>query len=284
MPSGSSDARSKGNVAPATPLARLKAQLKAIDLIFEVRDARLPATSRHPHLEEIFGSKQTIVVLAKQDLADADALKAWLDKLRENENKQALALSLKTQSGRNKLLDLALKLNRDKQESLAKKGLLPRPMRACVVGLPNVGKSTLINWLVGRHKAPTGDAPGITRGAHWIRIHPQIELLDSPGILPPVSFSGEKAMKLALCNVLPQDHYDLIDTAEWGLAWLIEHAPAALDVYGNQFAKNDAGLQNLAELRSCVLAGGKPDIRRAASIFINDFRNGKLGRHILDTI
>jgi ribosome biogenesis GTPase A len=284
LPSGKFSARGKGNVAKATPLTRLRAQLKAIDLIVEVRDARVPHTSRHPNLQELMGNKPGIVVLAKQDLADEDLLKPWLDKLKQTEHKQALPLSLKTQSGRDKLLALALRQTRERQDALTKRGLLPRAIRVCVVGLPNVGKSTLINWLVGRHKAPTGNAPGITRGAHWIRIHPQIELLDSPGLLPPVSFSAEPAMKLALCNLLPQDHYDLVDAADWAMNWFVHNHPEALDVYEKQFAQNKGSLQNLAEVRSCLLPGGKPDVRRAASILVNDFRNGKLGRYVLDTI
>ncbi|HEY9793819.1 MAG TPA: ribosome biogenesis GTPase YlqF [Candidatus Obscuribacterales bacterium] len=265
-------------------MSRLQTQLQAVDLLFEVRDARLPVSSVHPKTAELFGNKQKIIVFAKQDLADPDALKQWIDKLSSGGGQQALALSFKLQKGQDKLVAASLKLTEEKRRAQERKGLLPRPMRACVVGLPNVGKSTLINWLTGRHKAQTGDRPGITRGTQWVRVHPQLELLDTPGILPPVQFSGEIALKLALCNILPQDHFDHMEVAEYGLARVSKQAPEALEVYGNELVENGATLENLARARSCLAAGGKLDMRKAASIFINDFRAGKLGRYVLDTI
>jgi ribosome biogenesis GTPase A len=266
-----------------TAFGRLKEQLQAVDLLFEVRDARAPAASKHPKADEIFGNKPRVVVLAKQDLADADKLKAWVDSLSEGDGRGALALSFKLRKGQDKLISTSLKLTEAKRQALANKGLLPRPMRACVVGLPNVGKSTLINWLTGRHKARTGDKPGVTRGTQWVRVHPQLELLDTPGILPPVAFARETNMKLALCNLIPDDHYDFLEVAEYGLAMLVRENREALEFYGKEFASaEEPNLEGLAIARSCVAAGGVPDVRRAASLFLNDFRNGKLGTYVLD--
>jgi ribosome biogenesis GTPase A len=267
-----------------TAFSRLQAQLQAVDLLFEVRDARLPVCSAHPKTRELFGNKPRVIVLAKQDLADPDILPKWLDQLSGEQGTAALALSFKLKKGQDKLVAASLKLTEEKRQAQARKGLLPRPMRACVVGLPNVGKSTLINWLTGRHKAQTGDRPGITRGTQWVRVHPQLELLDTPGLLPPVQFKGETGWKLALCNVLPQDHFDMVEVAEYGLSWLSQNAPGALDVYGNELVENGASLENLARVRSCLAPGGKLDTRRAASILINDFRSGKLGRYVLDRL
>jgi ribosome biogenesis GTPase A len=280
---GSRSKPSRTGSGSTTALSRLQTQLQAVDLLFEVRDARLPVSSVHPKTVELFGNKPRIIVLAKQDLADPEALKRWLDKLSSGAQ-QALALSFKLQKGQDKLVAASLKLTEEKRRAQERKGLLPRPMRACVVGLPNVGKSTLINWLTGRHKAHTGDKPGITRGTQWVRVHPQLELLDTPGILPPVQFSGEIAYKLALCNILPQDHFDNVEVAEYGLSRVAKQAPEALEVYGNELVENGATLENLARARSCLAAGGKLDTRRAAAIFINDFRAGKLGRYVLDTM
>lgn len=256
-----------------------------MDLLFEVRDGRVPAASKHPKADEIFGNKPRIVVLAKQDLADADELKLWLDQLGQGPERGALALSFKLRKGQDKLISTSLKLTETKRAALARKGLLPRPMRACVVGLPNTGKSTLINWLTGRHKARTGNKPGITRGTQWVRVHPQLELLDTPGILPPVAFSRETTMKLALCNIIPDDHYDFVEVAEYGLDLLARESRDSLRIYGDEFADSEnPSLEGLAIARSCLAAGGVPDIRRAAAIFLTDFRGGRLGQHVLDKI
>jgi ribosome biogenesis GTPase A len=280
-----SASRSKPSRSNPTAFGRLKEQLQAVDLLFEVRDARVPAASRHPKSEEIFGNKPRIIVLAKQDLADASQLKAWLDALSVGDERDALALSFKLHKGQDKLIASSLRLTEPKRQALARKGLLPRPMRACVVGLPNVGKSTLINWFTGRHKAKTGDRPGITRGTQWVRVHPQLELLDTPGFLPPVAFSHETMMKLALCNVVPDDHYDFADVAEYGLALLARENPKALQIYGTELVEAERpNLEQLALARKCVAAGGVPDTRRAAISFVNDFRNGKLGQFVLDQL
>lgn len=265
-----------------TALTRLREQLQAVDLLFEVRDARLPHSSRHPKAQELFGHKPRVIVLAKQDLADPDALKQWLLRFGEQDLQEALALSFKLNKGQEKLVSASVRLTEEKRALIAKRGLLPRPMRACVVGLPNVGKSTLINWLCGRHKAKTGDKPGITRGTQWIRIHPQLEMLDTPGILPSVAFSNEVGMKLSLCNIMPNDQYDIEEVANFGLQLVSSVNPEALKMYGSELVESAPTLENLAKARSCIAAGGVPDTRRAASLFLNDIRSAKLGRFVLD--
>lgn len=276
--------RSKPN-RTTTAFGRLKEQLQAVDLLFEVRDARLPNSSKHPKAEEIFGNKPRIVVLAKQDLADPEELKTWMSLLAPGDDRAALALSFKLRKGQDKLVATSLKLTEAKREALVRKGLLPRAMRACVVGLPNTGKSTLINWLIGKNKARTGNQPGITRGTQWVRVHPQLELLDTPGILPPVAFGRETTMKLALCNIVPEDHYDFVEAAEYGLALVARERPSALQIYGDKLMlAEEQTLEALAISRSMLAAGATPDIRRAAAIFLNDFRNGKLGNYILDDL
>src|SRR6185369_1268140 len=180
MPVGRSTNRPKG---PTTAFQRLQDQLKWVDLVFEVRDARVPACSRHPKSDELFGSKPRIIVLAKEDLADPALVKEWLRSLALPENQTSIALDLKYARGKDKLISLVLELTKAKRQQIANKGLLPRPMRGCVVGMPNVGKSSLINWLIGRRKALVGNKPGVTKGTQWVRLHPQVELLDTPGIL-----------------------------------------------------------------------------------------------------
>ena len=254
-----------------------------MDVLFEVRDGRVPLSSKHPKADEIFGTKPRIVVLAKQDLADAEDLKQWMDTLASAPDRGALALSFKLRKGQDKLVSMSLKLTEPKRAALARKGLLPRPMRACVVGMPNTGKSTLINWLIGKNKAKTGNKPGITRGTQWVRVHPQLELLDTPGILPPVAFSHDTTMKLALCNLIPDDHYDFMDVAYYTLSMLLRENRQALHIYGDKFmAIETPNLEDVARARSCVGPGGVPDVRRAAVTVINDFRNARLGQYVLD--
>src|SRR5207247_1023513 len=133
-------------------------------------------------------------------------------------------------------------------------------------------------------KARTGDKPGITRGTQWVRVHPQLELLDTPGILPPTAFQKEILLKLALCNLLPEAHYDNQDIAEFGLAHIAITSPEALKRYGTTLDGTHPTLQNLAQSRGCLAAGGKLDIRRAAIIFLNDLRDGRLGPIMLDPV
>ena len=265
-----------------TPLKRLQEQLQAVDVLFEVRDARIPDTSMHPKTRELFGNKPRVIVFCKEDLADPAALSGWVKGLsQEDPNQRAVALSLKFKRGKEQLISLATDLCKEKLAARERKGLLPRPLRAAVVGLPNVGKSSLINWLTGRNKAAVANTPGVTRGNSWIRIHPKLELLDTPGMLPLTSFKGNQALKLALCNVLPGEHYDVEETAMYGLSLLWHLYPRSLQTYSNP-ESDGTDLEAVARARTCLKAGGVYDLKRAAGIFLSEFRSGKLARVVLD--
>jgi len=258
-------------------------QLKLVDLVIEVLDARLPESSRHPQSQTLFGNKPRLVVLAKEDLADPEKAKQWLKLLTDSDSSQsAISLDLKRVSGKGNVISQALRLTESKRNSLAKKGLLPRPMRACVVGMPNVGKSSLINWLVGRRKARVGNKPGITVGAQWIRLHPALELLDTPGILPPVEFAPETALKLALCNLLTERTYDQKQTAEDGLELINSKYSQYISGYAVDSPGQPPSLETVAAKKNCLGPGGQYDILRAAGIFLTDLRSGRLGRITLD--
>jgi ribosome biogenesis GTPase A len=269
-----------------TPLQRLKEQLQAVDVLFEVRDARLPRTSMHPKTKEFFGNKPRVIVFCKEDLAEPQNIRQWVKHL-STPGQRALALSLKVNKGQGELLSQAKDLCKDKLDSWKKKGLLARPLRAAVVGLPNVGKSSLINWIIGKKKAAVANTPGVTRSNSWIRIDPNVELLDTPGMLPLAAFKGSSALKLALCNVLPGDHYDVEEIASYGLSLIAQLYPANLDTYKSEGADDGAiarDLNSVAIARSCLKTGAELDIKRAAGIFLSEFRSGKLGRMVLDRL
>ncbi len=270
------------NQRHATAFTRLQEQIKYVDLIIEVVDARAPGSSRHPGSKKIFGNKPRLIVLTKLDLADPVICKQWTEQLGENENEQGIALSLKTSQGKKALINQALDMTKKSREANARKGLLPRPIRVCVVGMPNVGKSSLINWLIGHSRVKVADKPGVTRAPQWIRVHPQIELLDTPGILPVSQIEPSSSLKLALCNLLVDSSYDNKEVATQGLDLLNLYYSELLQKYLGGSYDPETGLELLASKRNFIAPGGKPDIARAAKAFLTDLRNGKIGAITLD--
>ncbi len=274
----------------ATAFKSLQETLKWVDLVIEVLDARAPLSSRHPNGQEIFGHKPRLVVLSKEDLADSNKVRDWLALMTTQSQSQekpispnsVLSLSLKTQKNRGRILDIALQLTAEKRAARKVKGLLPRPMRAVVVGMPNVGKSSLINWMIGKNKAKAANKPGVTRGPQWVRVHPEIELLDTPGFLPPASLTEEVRLKLALLNLIPETTYDAEEISRHGLGMLKKIYPTLIEQYMPDSELNSVSLEDLATLRHFLTHGGKLDTARAASTFLSDLRNGRLGRMTLD--
>jgi ribosome biogenesis GTPase A len=272
----------KSNQRQTTAFDRLQEQIKYVDLIIEVVDARAPASSRHPASEKIFGNKPRLVVLTKLDLADPAICKEWITRLSKDRKEEGIALSLKTSQGKKSLINQALKVTAPRREAQARKGLLPRPMRICVVGMPNVGKSSLINWLIGHSRVKVANKPGITRAPQWIKVHPQVELLDTPGILPVNQLNQDSALKLALCNLLAETSYDAKEVARGGLEILNRYYRQLLDKYLGGPYSPESGLELLARKRNFIAHGGKPDISRAAKAFLTDLGSGKLGAITLD--
>jgi ribosome biogenesis GTPase A len=270
-----------------TAFQLLQQQLKHVDLVIEVLDARAPFSSRHPRAVELFSAKPRLIIMSKKDLADDQRLKYWLDFFShspDGDEVETIALSLKTQVNKGRLFQAALELTAKKREQLAAKGLLPRPIRICVVGMPNVGKSSFINWIIGQKKARVGNKPGVTKGPQWVRVHPQIELLDTPGVLPTVTFAEQTAQKLALLNLLPESSYDMEEIAMSGIdqmkkqypTMLARHIGASEDMTANLL------LEQFARKRNFIKAGGKLDSMRAAGVFVHELRDGKLGKVTLD--
>lgn len=255
----------------------IREHLRACDIALEVLDARIPYTSRNPDIDELLHALPRVVVLNKTDLADPVATRAWVAII----NKQGhAAVPVRALDGSG-----IPHLVQEVRRVLEAGGRTPRGRmpRAVVVGIPNVGKSALINALAARHVVPTGRRPGITRGKQWIRVGPYFELLDTPGILWPRLGDREAGYKLAAVGAIREEVLPVREVALWLVKWLATHQPRRLaaryDVLG---APPDEILIHIAQRRGFLLPGGQPDEDRAALAVLKDFRDGRLGRVTLD--
>ncbi|ADY56587.1 Ras superfamily GTP-binding protein YlqF [Syntrophobotulus glycolicus DSM 8271] len=259
---------------------QLLEQLKWVDVIIETGDARLPLSSRNPLLRELLGAKPKLLVLNKADLADEDQTGKWLKKL-EQEG-PVLAVSASTGAGMKKIIPMLEELMAEKWQKLAEKGI-KKPIRVMVVGIPNTGKSTIINTLTGRAQARTGNKPGVTRGSQWLRIHGRIELLDTPGMLWPKFDDQIIGRKLAASGAVRDEVFDLEELAQWLIAWLQTNYQGALNKY-YKTEQEEINLETIGKERGCLISGGRVDTLKAAQIFFREFRSAKIARATLDRL
>lgn len=262
---------------------QLKESLRRADLVVEVLDARAPASTLNPDLEDLFAGKQILYVLNKADLADPAITREWTDALRKD-GRSCCTYSAVHDSGevlKKKLVDEAgATLERFEMKGMHK------TLRAIVAGVPNVGKSAVLNRLIGTKKMEEGNKPGVTRSLQWARIGPYLEVLDSPGMLWP-KFENEKTgATLALIGCVPQDVLNQEELAYYLLDLLRLSEPQfVLDRYGVDPQGKDAFtlLENVCRKRGFLRRGGELDIERGASTLLGEFRNGKLGALSLET-
>jgi ribosome biogenesis GTPase A len=252
----------------------IRDNLSLVSLVIEVADARAPRATRHPNLASLVPGRPILTVLGKADLADPSATRAWVAHLRDSGRPEDSATPFSSEEARDarEIAKLALAIGR-KRAGMSSQ-------RAMVVGLPNVGKSTLINRLVGRASARTGDRPGITRGKQWIVALEGLGLLDLPGILVPGRLADRIALTLALLGILPAQAFDAITVAEHALAVLAEHGRLPAELTGEGTA--DDALIRYARGRGHLLSGGVPDLERAAVALVGAFREGRFGRLTLE--
>ena len=272
-----------GHMAKAKRI--LKEDLKLVDIIIEVADARVPLSSQNPDLRELINEQTKVTVLNKKDLADPDYNKKWIKYFENETEEDAVLLNSLTGEG---VSDLKSILNNTYDRiaaKLAQKGRNPRRLRAMIIGIPNVGKSALINLLAGSNITTIGDKPGVTRGRQWVNVSKKISLLDTPGILWPKFSSENKAYKLALTGAVDNDVFDP-ELAAYKLIGFIADIDEdiLLDAYNLDYlaAHPYDILADIAKKRGCLMTGGKVDRHRAAGIIINDFRDGKLGEITLE--
>lgn len=262
----------------------IQENLSLVDLVLELLDARIPLSSQNPMLREILQDKPRLIVLGKADLAPKNSVDAWLKKFRE-EN-PAVAVDAVKGTGIKNLIAQAKSLAQSKTHKLAKHGAKPRAARVMVVGIPNVGKSSLINRLAGMNHTKIENRPGVTRAKQWIKIADGLDLLDMPGILWPKFDDPEVALKLSWTYAISDEIHDLEPTVCKLLETLAEKFPAGLiERYKIQISTDGHELLNQIGLkRGCIKKGGVLDTDKALRLVLSEFRAGKLGRVVFDEI
>ncbi len=267
-------------------LREMEQNVKLVDIIIYVLDARAPKSCQNPQFVEIIGDKPVVYVLNKADLADEEKTKFW-QKFFSKQNSKAIPL-VSTMTNASKVIkDAMLTLLASKIKKNEEKGIT-MPLRAMVIGVPNCGKSTLINNLCGKYKAVTGDKPSVTRNTQWVKIAGNIELLDTPGTLWPSFDDDEVAHNLAYINAIREDILDVSELSLDFINKMLESYPEKfLDRYGLVFQPNKQAVEYLEEIcenRKFLIRGGECDWERGAKAILDDFRKGRLGAITLDNI
>ncbi len=263
----------------------MQENIKLIDLVIELVDARAPLSSRNPEIDELSRGKYRIVLLNKSDLADAACNKQWMNYFKAK-GIHALEVNSQAKTGVNAINQLVQKVCAEKIARDKKRGIVNRPVRAMVVGIPNVGKSTFINAYAGRACAKTGNRPGVTKGKQWIRLNKNLELLDTPGILWPKFEDQQVGMYLAFIGSINDEIMVVEELACDLLKCLKDIAPDAVtERYQIEWNENAAKmLEDIARSRGCLLKGEALDLKKAADILTDDFRSGRLGRITLEKV
>ena len=260
-------------------IRQMREDIKIIDLVIELIDARIPLASRNPDIDTLGQGKARIVLLNKRDLSDDEITKQWISYF-EKKGYVAIAIDAREKKSA-RLVDEAIeRACKEKRERDAKRGIKNRPIRAMVVGIPNIGKSTFINSYAGKAATKTGNKPGVTKGKQWIRLRKDLELLDTPGILWPKFEDQIVGLYLASIGAI---RAEVIQTDEMAL----EVVKLLRGLYPGRIAEKygvDEDLEEIqvineiAKARNCVKPGGDVDFTKAATLFLDDFKNGRLGK------
>lgn len=258
--------------------------LKMVDIIFELVDARLPISSRNPMIDEVIHQKPRLLILNKQDMADEHQTRRWIQYFDERGHK-AVAINSLEGKGLQAVTKAAQEILEEKWARMKSRGMKPRAIRAMIVGIPNVGKSTLINRLAKKNLAKTGNMPGVTKAQQWIKVGKEIELLDTPGILWPKFEDQEVGYKLALTGAIKDSIMNMEDLAVFGLQFLSSRYPKRMqERYG--IAEVDEKLvvtfDHIGKLRRVFAQGGEIDYDQVALLIVRDIRNQNLGKLTFD--
>ncbi len=262
---------------------QMQEDIRLVDLVIELVDARIPMSSRNPDIDELGKQKARLILLNKADLADDAANRAWTAFF-EKKGYVVVCMDARSRAQMKPVHAAILDACREKLERDRKRGIKNRPVRAMVVGIPNVGKSTFINSFAGRACAKTGNKPGVTKGRQWIRLNKSVELLDTPGILWPKFEDQRVGLKLALVGSIKDEILNIDEMSLELLAYLRENYAAELCARYGLGDETDPVklLGQIAENRSCIKKGGEPDFSRAAALLLEEFRSGTIGRITLE--
>lgn len=274
-----------GHMAKA--FRQVEEKLKLVDMVFELIDARLPYSSRNPKVDELVRNKARLILLTKSDLADQQANGSWLSYF-QSQGVHVLAVDAQSGEGISKIPAICEKVMTPLFEKRARKGIISKKIRALVIGIPNVGKSSLINRLAKRQAAAIGNRPGITKAQQWIRVGQVLELLDTPGVLWP-KFDNEKvAMSLAISGAIKDEILPIEEVAHSFIHFMVERYPQLLKERF-EFTDEDLSLMTNLELmteigkrRGCLQRGGDIHIEKVSEIILREFRLGRVGRITLE--
>lgn len=267
---------------------QMQEDIKLIDLVIELVDARIPLSSRNPDIDELGKNKFRLILMNKSDLADDAVSKEWKIFFKEK-GYFVVELDARNKAGMKQVTAVVMEACKEKIERDRKRGILNRPVRAMVVGIPNVGKSTFINSYAGKACAKTGNKPGVTKGKQWIRLNKSVELLDTPGILWPKFEDQTVGLYLALIGAIKDEILNIDELSLELIQILKEYYPGMLSsrysTEGNRLNEDVQAvelLKQIAENRKCISKGNELDYSKAAALLIDEFRSGKLGKITLE--
>ncbi|WNQ13711.1 ribosome biogenesis GTPase YlqF [Paenibacillus aurantius] len=269
---------------------QIEEKLKLIDVVIELLDARIPLSSRNPMIDEILQGKPRLVLLNKFDLADPQTTQAWVAYFKRK-GLDALPIDAVTGNQMKEIVPRSQALLKEKIERQLRKGIQPRAVRALIVGIPNVGKSTLINRLAGRKVAATGDKPGVTKGQQWIKAGSELELLDTPGILWPKFEDPGVGLRLAATGAIRDEVLPWEEVAFFAVKYMVQYYEEALkerfslDVEGIDLENPQEVVEVMEAIgrkRGCLQSGGRVDLEKASTLILRDLRAGKMGRISLE--
>ena len=263
----------------------MQEDIKLIDLVIELVDARVPLSSRNPDIDELGKNKSRLILLNKADLADKNANKKWGEYF-QGKGYFVQEVDSRSGAGMKAISAIIQEACKDKIERDRKRGIKNRPVRAMVVGIPNVGKSTFINTYAGKACAKTGNKPGVTKGKQWIRLNKNVELLDTPGILWPKFEDQAVGLRLALIGSINDEILNIDELAMELITFLRKQYPGTLEKRFQMDESEEKSaaqiLEEIARVRGCLIRGGELDYGKASKLLMDDFRSGKLGRVTLE--